>query len=578
MRDIGSRWLLAALLAGVAAGAAAVDDRRAPEGAGFSAEAVKSAGGARHMAVTAHPLATAAALEMLEQGGSAVDAAIAAQLTLGLVEPQSSGLGGGGFALVWQADRRRLRAYDGREAAPAAMREDAFLNADGQPLQYRDTVAGGRAIGVPGAPALLAMMHREHGRLKWRRLFAPAIRLAEGGFPVSPRLNLLLRRAPYMELSRDLKGYLLDADNQPRPAGYVLRNPEYARTLRALARHGMRHFYRGPIAADIVRAARSDSSPGLLSLSDMRDYRALRRQPLCGPYLNYRVCGAPPPASGASSILALLGTLAHFDTARLPADSPLALHLFAEASRLAFADRNAFLGDPRQMTTPARALIAPDYLRRRAAMIDRSRAMPKARPGMGADAAGDEHEPPSTTHMSIVDANGDAIALTSSVEGAFGSRLISGGMLLNNQLGDFAFAPRDAAGRPSPNRPGGGMRPRSSMAPTMVFGPDGALRLVSGSPGGARIIDYVAQQLWMYLERGMSLERSVNAGRISHLNRATLNLEAGAFAPRVAARLRALGHEVREGYMGSGLHVIAVENGRLIGVADRRREGVAAGR
>ncbi len=498
-----------------------------------------------------------------------------------LVEPQSSGLGGGAFVLYWDAQQKRLYAYNGRETAPAALREKHFLDAAGKSMSFREAAIGGHSVGVPGVPALLEQLHQRHGRLGWRSLFTPAIRLARQGFPVSPRLNLLLRYVPQIGAHPSLRNYLLDADGQALAVGTMLKNPEYADTLREFARHGAETFYRGEIAADIVRAVREDPlRPGLLQAQDLADYRVLEAEPLCREFRDYRVCGMPPPSSGGSTVLAILGILQNFDTRKLSPDSFAGLHLFAEASRLAFADRNTYLADPDFVAVPTASLLNREYLRRRAAQIKAQQAMQQASPGdappFSRQASSAERDSPSTTHLSLIDRHGNAISMTSSIEGAFGSRILVRGFLLNQQLTDFSFIPASAQGEAIANRPQAGKRPRSSMAPTIVL-QEGRPVLLIGSPGGARIIDYVARILWLYLEGRASLAEALQSGHVVHRNGARLELEQGRYPAALQAGLQGLGHTVVERRHSSGVHAIEIRTGALLGVADPRREGTAAG-
>ncbi len=567
------------VLAGVLALGAAHADVLQPEAAsGFAPKPALVA--RRHLAVTANPHASAAALEILEQGGSAVDAAIAAQLVLNLVEPQSSGLGGGGFMLAWDARHRRLHAYDGRETAPAAARPDRFLDDAGQPLPFHSAAVSGRSVGVPGLPALLAQAHRRHGRLPWARLVAPARGLAEEGFAVSQRLTLLLSQDKFLRDDPAARALYYEDDGRAKPAGTMLRNPAFAALLEELARQGPGAFYDGPIARDIVAAAggaprgRSD-----LSADDFRTYRAVERQALCRWRAGYRICGMPPPSSGGIAVLQILTLL---DPLRMAREAPLSApsaHRFAEAGRLAFADRARYLGDPDFVTVPVDALLDNAYLKRRAELIGDGKSMGRASPGdpvQTSRAEDDALELPATTHLSIVDKDGNAVALTSSIEDAFGSRIMVRGMLLNNQLTDFSFRFGED-GRLAANRVEPGKRPLSSMAPTMVFDRRGHLVLVLGSPGGSRIINYVARSLIALLDWKLPLDQALALPHYGSRNGPT-ELEAGSAAVALKPALEALGHSVQVSDMTSGLHAIRRIPGGWEGAADPRREGAAAGR
>ena len=572
--------LLGALLLG--GGPARADNPR-PEGAsGWSA---KPATSARHaMVAAANPLATDAGLAMLRRGGNAVDAAIAAQLVLNLVEPQSSGLGGGGFLLHHDARRNRLTAYDGREAAPAAARPDRFLDRDGRPLRFHDAVIGGHSVGVPGLPALLGEVHRRHGRLPWRSLFEPAIVLAEQGFAISPRLAVLLANERFLDQPR-AHAYFYAAPGRPHPAGHVLRNPAFAATLRALAAGGADAFYRGPLARDVVATANlHPTQRGDLTEQDLAAYRVRVREPVCARYRGHRVCSMPPPSSGGLAVLQILGILERFDVAAMPPLSLMSVHFFSEAGRLAYADRDAWIADPDFVAPPA-GLTDPRYLAARARLI-----VPNASLGVAAagDPAAARAEPPaavaahsgidlpSTTQLCVVDRDGNAVALTSSIEDAFGSRLLTeGGFLLNNQLTDFSFVP-ERAGRAVANRVEGGKRPRSSMAPVIVYDPAGRVTLVTGSPGGSAIINYVAKTIVAVVDWKLDPQQAAALPNFGSRNGPT-ELERGSAVEALAPKLRALGHAVALEELTSGVQAIQRTPRGWRGGADPRREGVARG-
>lgn len=504
---------------------------------------------ARHYMVSAADArAVAAGLEMLRAGGSAADAAIAVQLVLGLVEPQSSGLGGGAFALTWTAKDRRVRSFDARETAPAAAKPDRFLDRNGNPQEFMRAVLSGRSVGVPGVPRLLETLHREQGRLPWARLFAPAIRLAEKGFTKTKRLQRLLERDPPM---------------QPHFAGKRIVSREYARTLRALAKGGADAFYRGAIAADFVRAARSD-----LTLQDFARYRVIERAPVCGAYRGYRICGMGPPSSGATGVLQILGILEHTAFARAAPGSVEAVHLFSEASRLAYADRALYVGDPDFNPVPVAKMLDPKYLAARALRIG-EHSMGYAVPGTL------DPEVPGTSHLSVVDGEGNAVSMTTSIEMAFGSHIWVRGFLLNNQLTDFTFQP-ELLGKPAVNRAEGGKRPRSSMSPTLVFERDGRLKMALGSPGGLAIIEFVARVLVATLDWGMDIQQAISAPNFGSTNGPTL-LERGTPVEELGDALAARGHILDHARLTSGLHGIERVPGGWRGGADPRREGVARG-
>ena len=572
---------LAALLAlGVAAAPAAAQEAAAPERT-VSVAAEKAAEAERFMVAAAHPLAAMAGYDVLAEGGTAADAAVAVQVMLNLVEPQSSGLGGGAFALHWDAEARRLTSYDGRERAPLSADETYWLGPDGAPVGWWEAVVGGRSVGVPGTPKLLETLHEEHGRLDWAALIAPSIRLAEEGFAISPRLAGLIESAAERDLRRfpQTRAYFFHEDGAPKRAGEILRNPAFAETLRRYAEQGAAPFYEGEIAEAIVAAVRTETNPGQLTMEDFAAYRVVERAPVCVDYRGDQVCGMGPPSSGGLTVGQILGILSGY---ALPAlgPTPEAYHLFIEASKLAYADRALYMADSDFVDMPE-GLLDPDYLAARAALIDPGRAMEAAEAGeppwddarlLAPDL---QPERPGTSHFSIVDAEGNMISMTSSIETGFGSRVMTRGFLLNNELTDFSRAP-ERDGRPVANRVEGGKRPRSSMAPTIVLR-DGAPALLAGSPGGSRIIPYVARSLIAVLDWGMTPAEAAALGHVTNRNGPT-DLEAGTEAEALAEPLGALGHETRTGDLNSGLHLIAIRrDGTLVGGADPRREGLPLG-
>ncbi len=537
------------------------------------------------MVAAANPLAVEAGYRILKEGGSAVDAAIAVQLVLNLVEPQSSGIGGGAFMLVHDARRHRLVAYDGRETAPAAARPDRFLDANGKPMRFMDAVVGGRSVGVPGVVALLAAAHRAHGRLPWSALFAPAIALAERGFAISPRLAALIAFERGHFVQERARAYFLEPDGSPRAAGTMLRNPAFARTLRTLAEHGADAFYHGPIARDVVATADSfAANPGDLTLDDLARYRVLVREPVCGAYRAYKVCGMPPPSSGGTTVLQVLGILEAWDVAAMGAESLWSVHFASEAERLAFADRAAYIADPAYVAPPA-GLLDRAYLRERAALIRADASLGQAPAGVPPEPPAarkaawgvyDALELPATSHLSIVDGAGNAVAMTTSIEWAFGSHLLTeGGFLLNNELTDFSFAP-EAGGAPVANRVEAGKRPRSSMAPTIVYDARGRVFMVAGSGGGPAIINHVVKSLLGVLDWKLDPQAAIALPNFGSRNGPT-ELEAGTPLTELAPRLRALGHAVTLRDDPSGAQAIVRTRDGWIGGADPRREGTAMG-
>ena len=574
-------FLLAALWAGFVSPSHA-DSPAQPEAASGTGVA-REARGRLFMAVTANPLATDAATEILREGGTAADAAIAAQLVLNLVEPQSSGLGGGGFALYHDARTQRLRAYDGRETAPAAAKPDRFLGADGQPLPFVEAAVGGRSVGAPGLPALLDLVYRNHGRMLWPKLFAPALRLAIEGFPLSPRLHKLLAEDRFLRDDPAARQLYYETDGRPKAVGTKIINRAFGFVLLALAQHGTKIFYEGPIARDIVAAVRGHpKNPGDLSEADLAGYKPVKREPVCGERLGgYRVCGMPPPSSGGIAVLQMLAF-----AEPVSQQGPLALetaHRFAESGRLTFADRARYLADPAFVDVPVKALLDPAYLAARARLIRAELSVGRAAAGdlpvrqpYGEDASA---ELPATTHLSIIDTEGNAVALTSSVEAAFGSRIMVHGFLLNNQLTDFSFSP-EKDGRPVANRVEAGKRPLSSMAPTIIYdkGKDGAGRVVAilGSPGGSQIINYVAKTALALLAWNLTPGEAVALPHYGSRNGPT-ELERGTQAEQLRPALERFGHTVSVLDMTSGLSVVLRRADDWVGAADPRREGAARG-
>jgi gamma-glutamyltranspeptidase/glutathione hydrolase len=534
----------------------------------------------RAMVVTANAHATDAALAVLRDGGSASDAAIAAALVLNVVEPQSSGIGGGGFLVHFDARSARVSAWDGRETAPMAVDERLFLNAEGEKMAFYDAVVGGRSVGVPGLLRMFAEVHRRHGRLPWARLFAPALRLAVDGFAVSPRLHALIVQDRFLARDPVARQLFFDANGQALAVGAALRNPQLAEVLRDVAEHGVDVFHAGDIARDIVAAVSAAPNPGTLSLADLSSYRAIERAALCGRYRRHRVCGMPPPSSGGATVLAMLGMLERFRLAAISPDSAFSAHLFSEAGRLAFADRDTWYGDPAAMPISPERLLDRGYLAARAQRIPLSESLDRALPGEPAQAqlrpaAAIDTDRPATTHLSIVDAEGNAVALTASIEDAFGSRRMVRGFLLNNQLTDFSFLPASERG-PHPNRVGPGKRPRSSMAPTLVFDPQGRLFALSGSPGGSQIINYVAASLVGVLDWKLPPDRVLARPHVGSRNGPT-EVEDRPEGRALAASLVAFGHEPVLRDLTSGVSLIVRDGPGWLGAADPRREGVAAG-
>jgi gamma-glutamyltranspeptidase / glutathione hydrolase len=538
----------------------------------------------RLMVAAANDYATEAGYRILKAGGSAVDAAIAVQMVLTLVEPQSSGIGGGAFLVHF--DGKAITTFDGRETAPADVDESLFLKSDGKPMSFMESVVGGRAVGAPGVVRMLEMAHRRYGKLSWAALFDPAIQLAEDGFAVSPRLHALLGKETHLKKDAAAFQYFYQTDGTPKPVGTILKNLALAETLRAIATDGADAFYQGEIARDIVAKVHNHpTNPGRLSERDLADYRAKERKPVCVIYKRYDVCGMPPPASGAIAIGQILGMLERTDIARhkpsrVPGGwrlEPRAVHLYSEAARLAYADRGAYVADPDFVDVP-RFLLDKKYLTQRARLIGET-SMGKAAPGKPPQRAanvteGESLELSATSHVSVVDAHGRAVSMTTSIEDVFGSRQMVRGFLLNNQLTDFSFAARED-GKVVANRVQPGKRSRSSMSPTLVLR-DKRLVLAIGSPGGSAIINYVGKVLIGTLDWGLNVQDAISLPNFGSRNGPT-ELEKSRTDEGLVEALKNQGHELRLIDQTSGLHGIMRTNNGWFGGADPRREGTALG-
>lgn len=572
----------------------------APEAASGYRTDLQTRHASKHMAAAANPLAAEAGREMLRQGGSAIDAAIAMQAVLTLVEPQSSGIGGGAMIVLW--DGKQVRTFDGRETAPAGATEKLFLNADGKPMAFTQAQIGGRSVGTPGVLRALELAHRQHGRLPWAKLFEPAIKLAEQGFAISPRLHSLLTADPLIRQSPDMAAYFLNADGSVKAVGTRLRNPELAAVFKRIASEGADVLYKGPIAEEIVAKVQQHANPGSLSLHDLQHYQAKERAPLCTDYKRWQVCGMPPPSSGGIAVAQILGTLQALETRdpRLsltllkPAKSnkpagiepnPQAVHLIAEAERLAYADRAQYVADTDFVPVPVKGLVDPNYLASRASLIG-ERSMGSARPGTppGVQVAFAPDRSPlriSTSQVVAVDDLGGAVSMTTTIEAAFGSHLMVQGFLLNNQMTDFSFIPEEN-GQKVANRVEPGKRPRSSMAPTLIFDRDsGEFVATVGSPGGSQIIEYVAKTSIGLLDWNLDAQNAINLPNFGSRNGPT-ELEQGQSSPALIQALRDKGHTVSEIDMTSGTQAIvrvkdAQGKATLAGGADPRREGDALG-
>lgn len=542
------------------------------------------------MAVTAHPLATDAALKILRSGGTAADAAIAAQLVLGLVEPQSSGLGGGACVVFYDASTGSVTTLDARETAPAAATERYLLAEDGEPLGFFSAVRSGRSVGVPGVPRLLEVMHEEHGKRPWKSLFEPALELARHGFPISPVLHHTI--VSWMDTIRrdaSARAYLLDSKGAAKPAGAILHNPDYAETLDTLARRGADGFYRGAIADDVAKAVRSDpGGSGVMTASDLAGYRVVPRPPVCGSYRGNEVCGMGPPSSGGVAVTQMLGMLERFDMRAAGPSSLRSVHLFTQAGRLAFADRATYLADSDFVTVPVSGLVDRGYVASRAALIDEERDMGTAHAGSPhGETTGHAPDPSppiasGTSHLSIRDTNGNAVAMTTTIEAPFGNGRMTHGFFLNNELTDFSFAP-SVDHLPVANRVEGGKRPRSSMSPTIVRDVHGKLSIVTGSPGGANIIHTTTQSVVAIVDWQLAPHAAVALPHYRNSNDTTTleRFAPGIIGPddvtRLAPELRAMGHTVTVGTIPSGLSTIQLTEHGLLGGADPRGEGTVGG-
>lgn len=538
--------------------------------------------GGEAMATAANPHAVEAALEMLRSGGSAVDAAIAAEMVLGLVEPQSSGVGGGGFLVHYDGASEDIVAYDGRERAPAGATPDMFLDEHGEPLRTLDAQNSGRAIGGPSLIAMLHMAHQDHGRLPWARLFEPAIQLAENGFEISPRMaRVLASTAERGRLSRDAaaRAYLFDREGRPRRAGHLLRNRQYAATLRAIAEQGPRALSEGPIAEAIVAAAQREPLAGSLTLGDLQSIRPRRLDPVCGVFRVYRVCTAGPPSSG-NAVLAILGLYQRARPQPQGPDNADDWAAFLWASRLAYADRDHYMADDQFAPVPTRELVAPAYLDERARLIDVARAPTRVEPGAPVgrelfDTWGRvQSNDAGTTHLAVVDQWGNAVSLTATIEAAYGSQRMAAGFFLNNQLTDFSYRPT-LNGRPVANAVAPHKAPRSSMSPTIVTDRNGELVLVIGSPGGSAIIGYVARTTIGVLDWNLAPQAAIDLSNAT-ARASPVSAETERAPPGVLDTLRQRGWAFRDvtGLEESGLHAILVTEDGLVGGADPRREGV----
>jgi gamma-glutamyltranspeptidase/glutathione hydrolase len=538
---------------------------------------------AKHdMVAAANPLAAQAGLDMLRAGGSAVDAAIAVQMVLGLVEPESSGIGGGAFMLVYSPKTKQTTSFDGREMAPASARPGMFLDAAGKPRAKQEAIPGGLSVGIPGVVSMLEMAHRKYGKLPWAKLFQPAIKLADNGFPVGPKLARTIKGFARGANMPDIKAHFYHADGTPLAEGEIYKNPEYAASLRAIAAGGAKAFYTGEIAQAIVdKVQHAPVNQGGMTLADLAGFQAMERAPVCGDYRIWHLCSMGPPSSGGIAIVQILGMLQRFPSSQLQPNSLSEAHLFTQASKLAYADRAKYVGDTGFVQVPIAGLLDKGYIASRAAQIDPAKDMGLAQAGNPPQKHADYAPQRSpvlhgTSHMTIVDKNGEVIAMTTSVESVFGAEVMVKGFFLNNTLTDFSLDPM-LDGKLVANAPAPGKRPLSAMSPTIVFNRDGKFLLSVGSPGGPAIIDYVAQSLVAMLDGGLTPAQAIALPRQLNLNGPT-RLEQSPENDALAPQLAAMGHTVTVvSGEASGLHGIKRVKGGYIGGADPRRDGVVIG-
>ncbi len=542
---------------------------------------LKSVAAAKYMVVTADEAASKAGEEILTKGGSAIDAVIAAQLVLNVVEPQSSGIGGGGFLLYYDSKTKKTIYLNGRETAPAKASPRMLLDREGKPREFNDVVQGGLSVATPGALKILQEAHEKYGKLEWKELFKPAIKLAREGFLVSTRLHTLAAHISYLKYSDEAAKIYLKPDGTAYQVGEIIKNPNLAKTLQTIADEGIEPFYSGKIAKDIVSAVQNSKiNPGVLSAQDLKNYQSKKGDLICANYrVIYKICSMPLPSSGGVTLLQILGILENFDLATLDPQSAQAVHLVAEATRLAYADRNEYLGDVSGV--PIAKMLDKKYLKSRSVLINKKTALPKVEAGKFSEA---NHkmivndaavELPSTTHLSVVDADGNAVSFTSSIEYFFGSALAVDGFLLNNQMTDFSFVP-EINGKPVANRIEPNKQPRSSMTPTFVFDKNDKLLMVVGSPGGPRIIQYSLKTILDVLDWKLDVQKAISMPNYVVLND-VLELEKNTAITKLAPALRKMGHQIKIKELTSGIHAIVANDNGLKGGADPRRDGVAVG-
>lgn len=534
------------------------------------------------MVTAANPIATQAGADILAKGGNAIDAMVTTQLMLGLVEPQSSGIGGGAFLVYWDAENDKLTTYDGRETAPIDATPRLFQDENGEPLKFYDAVVGGRSVGTPGTVQLMWDTHQKYGNLAWADLIKPVIDVAQQGFEISPRLaTLIAKDAERLSRFETTKAYFFNPDGSPKVAGTLLKNPEYAKTLSAIAKDGAQAFYQGEIAKSIVETVQNaPGNPGVLAQKDFDAYSIKQREAVCSPYQSYEVCGMGPPSSGALTVGQILSITEQFDLKAWGPDNAKSWQVIADASRLAFADRGMYMADEDFVPMPTQGLLDKEYLKQRANLIKPGKALESVSAGTPPwnyaqrQSTDESIELPSTSHFNVVDKEGNVVSITTTIENAFGSRLMTNGFLLNNELTDFSFRTHKD-GKPIANRLEPGKRPRSSMAPTIIMQDDEPYMAI-GSPGGSRIIGYVAQTIIAHTQWKMDIQQAINQPHL--LNRfGTLDIEQGTDAEAFQGQLEKMGFDVNVRDLNSGLHAILIEDGQLKGAADPRREGAAIG-
>ncbi|MCA2017652.1 gamma-glutamyltransferase [Vibrio tritonius] len=534
------------------------------------------------MVNAANPHASEVGAQILREGGNAIDAMVSMQLMLGLVEPQSSGIGGGAFMVYWDAKQQKLTSFDGRETAPLDAKPSLFLDEKGEPLKFYDAVVGGRSVGTPGVVKLLWDTHQRYGKLPWEKLIEPIAKVAENGFKISPRLAQLIA-GDQEKLSRypDTRRYFFNADGSPKTEGTLLKNPEYAATLKAIAKGGADAFYHGKIAQDIVEHVQTaQGNPGVLSQKDFDTYQVKQREPVCTGYESYDICGMGPPTSGGMTVGQIVAMTQYFDLPKWGPNDARSWQVIADASRLAFADRDQYIADEDYVPVPKEGLLNRDYLKQRAELIQPGKALTKVEPGKPQWQQAQVRSPdesielPCTSHFNIIDRDGNVVSMTTSVENVFGSRLMVHGFILNNELTDFSFRSQ-VDGKPVANRVEPGKRPRSSMSPMIIL-QDNKPYMAIGSPGGSRIIGYVAESLIAHLAWGMDIQQAVSLPHI--LNRfGQMEIEKGTSAEKWVSQFKAQGYDVKVQDLNSGLHAIRVTDHGLEGAADPRREGISIG-